>query len=129
MTREPPASATPSSPFPQLRVHETAGRTVVQLIGEIDFAVVLRVTAPLDTLTAGPRPDLVIDLGPVDFLDCSGLGLLCRVRRRTEERGGRLTLVCTDPGVLKLLRIVKLRTVFHVVDALDDALESRRPAS
>ncbi|MEU4656842.1 STAS domain-containing protein [Streptomyces sp. NPDC023723] len=118
----PPA---PASVIQQSRIYETAGRTVVQLLGEIDFAVVLRIAARLDTLTESPGPDVVIDLRLVGFLDCSGLGLLCRARRRVEERGGRLTLTGASPGIRKLLRIVELHRTFEAVDTLGEALDVR----
>ncbi|WP_210584091.1 STAS domain-containing protein [Streptomyces sp. GESEQ-35] len=116
-----PGNATP--PSPHVRTYETAGRTVVELFGEIDIAVVLRITAELDTATGRPETEVVIDLGPVDFLDCSGLGLLCRARRRVEERGGRLTLVCPHPVILKMLRIVGLGHVFTPRATLAEALD------
>ncbi|WP_406343799.1 STAS domain-containing protein [Streptomyces sp. NBC_00648] len=119
MSREPLSSAQ------QIRIYETEGRTVVQLLGEIDIAVVLRVTAELDTVTGRPNADVVVDLGPVEFLDCCGLGLLCRARRRVEERGGRLTLAGPRPGIRRLLRIVRLDRVFAVTGTLDEALGSR----
>ncbi|NEC85094.1 STAS domain-containing protein [Streptomyces sp. SID12501] len=119
----------PVSPAQQIHVYETAGRTVVQLHGEIDIAVVLRVTAEMDAAINRPNTDVVVDLGPVEFLDCSGLGLLCRARRRAEERGGRLTLVCPHPRIRRMLRIVELDRVFAVTSTVDEALGVRTPAS
>ncbi|KPI11999.1 anti-anti-sigma regulatory factor, SpoIIAA [Actinobacteria bacterium OK074] len=105
-------SPEPTSPAQQIRVYETEGRTVVQLRGAIDLAVVLPATARLDAATARPNLDVVVDLGPVTFLDCSGLGLLCRTRRRVEERGGHLTLVCPHPTIRRLIHIVGLDRAF-----------------
>ncbi|MGW3095304.1 STAS domain-containing protein [Streptomyces sp. NPDC001102] len=82
-------------PPPTVRV--VAGRTVVVLRGEIDLFAVPSLSARLDELTAGPCPDLVLDLRDVAFIDCSGLGMLCRVRNRVLAREGRLRLV-TDGG-------------------------------
>ncbi|MEV6547776.1 STAS domain-containing protein [Streptomyces sp. NPDC051597] len=109
----------------QIRVRETAGRTVVKLLGEIDMAVVLCVTAEMDALTDRPHTDIVVDLGSVEFLDCCGLGMLCRARRRVEERGGRLTLVRAGPVVRRMLRILGLDQVFAVVGTLEGALGRR----
>ncbi|WP_369377948.1 STAS domain-containing protein [Streptomyces sp. cg36] len=105
-----------------MRVRETEGRTVVELLGEIDMAVVLRFTAEMDVLTEGPRVDIVVDLGPVEFMDCCGLGMLCRARRRVEERSGRLTLVRPGPGIRRMLRVLGLDEVFAVADTLDEAV-------
>ncbi|WP_280875753.1 STAS domain-containing protein [Streptomyces pseudovenezuelae] len=121
--------AVPPASDQQIRVYETAGRTVVQLLGEIDIAVVLRITAAMDAATGRPHADVVIDLGPVDFLDCSGLGLLCRARRRVEERGGRLTLACPHPTIRRMLRIVDLSRIFALTATLDEALRARRAGS
>ncbi|NEA64351.1 STAS domain-containing protein [Streptomyces sp. SID12488] len=119
----------PASPAQQIHVYETEGRTVVQLSGEIDIAVVLRVAAEVDAATSRPNTDVVIDLGPVEFLDCSGLGLLCRARRRTEERGGHLTLACPHPHIHRMLRIVDLDRVFTVTSTVNEALGVRKPIS
>ncbi|SMQ14183.1 anti-anti-sigma factor [Streptomyces sp. Ag82_O1-12] len=48
---------------------------VVTLRGELDRLAVPALRARLDMLTAGPCPDLVLDLRPVSFIDCSGLGV------------------------------------------------------
>ncbi|MEU3980841.1 STAS domain-containing protein [Streptomyces sp. NPDC026672] len=90
------------------------GTTVVTLRGEIDLLTATPLAARLDALTAGPRPDLVLDLRPVEFIDCAGLGVLCRVRNRVLERGGRLRLV-TDSGMFRrVLRAAGLANVFEL---------------
>jgi len=66
--------------------------------------------AHLDTLTAGRRPDLVLDLRPVSFVDCAGLGVLCRARAGQ----GRLRLVTVSTGFLRLLRCTGLAGVFDI---------------
>ncbi|MDC0768437.1 STAS domain-containing protein [Streptomyces sp. HD] len=117
-----PGNAAP--PTQNVRTYETAGRTIIELLGDIDIAVALRISAQLDATTGRPETLLVIDLSPVEFLDCSGLRLLCRARRRVEERGGHLTLVCPHPVIRKLLRIVGLSQVFALTGTLDEALDS-----
>ncbi|MDF4251751.1 STAS domain-containing protein [Streptomyces sp. WMMB303] len=93
------------------------GRSVVELHGEIDLAVVLATTPRLYALTAAPAPQLVADLRPVTFIDCSGLALLVDIRARVLASGGSFTLVCADPRVLRLLRITGLEDVLVPVPA------------
>jgi anti-anti-sigma factor len=111
---------TPPPPH-HVRAYRVHGHTVVELHGEIDIAAAVHITPELDAATDGPAPAVVIDLGPVEFLDCFGLTLLCRARRRAEARGGQLLLVCPHPLILKLLRIVGLTEAFDLSPTLDEA--------
>lgn len=90
------------------------GATLVTLRGEIDLLAAAPLSARLDVLTAGPCPDLVLDLRPVAFIDCAGLGVLCRVRNRVLDRGGRLRLVTESVSFRRVLRAAGLENVFEV---------------
>ncbi|MFE9311547.1 STAS domain-containing protein [Streptomyces sp. NPDC088353] len=89
--------------------------TVVTLSGDVDLVTKLSLAARLDALTDKPRPDLVLDLRPVPFIDCAGLGLLCRVRNRVAARGGRLRLVSGSSSFRRILRHTGLTGVFQVL--------------
>jgi anti-sigma B factor antagonist len=102
-----------------------AGTTVVALRGEIDLLTAQPLSARLDMLTAGPRPDLVLDLRYVSFIDCAGLGALCRAQNRTAARGGRLRFVTGDTGFLRILRHAQLGGVFEIHARLPNALAAR----
>ncbi|WP_262056828.1 STAS domain-containing protein [Streptomyces sp. STR69] len=78
--------------------------TVVEVSGEIDMATAGLVVEHLDAATAVEEPDVLVDLRPVEFLDCSGLRVLCRAERRARERGGRLRIVSDGPRIDRLLR-------------------------
>ncbi|MFF4804400.1 STAS domain-containing protein [Streptomyces sp. NPDC001351] len=94
------------------------GTTVVELHGEIDMLTATPLSARLDTLTAGPRPHLVLDLRPVTFIDGSGLRLLCRARNRVLARQGRLRLVADRGRLLRILRPALLADVFEILPDL-----------
>ena len=108
----------PSSPA----VRTVAGATVVALHGEIDLETAEPLRDRLDQLTSVDRPDVVVDLSAVSFIDCSGLGVLCRARNRTLERGGRLRLVSACPRFLRILRQVGLAELFEVHPDLGGAV-------
>lgn len=99
-----------------------AAASVVALRGELDVHSAPLVTARLDALTAGPCPDLVLDLRDVSFIDCSGLGVLCRARARALARHGRLRLVTDSARFLRVLRHAGLGDAFETHPRLSDAL-------
>ncbi|SEC76278.1 anti-sigma B factor antagonist [Streptomyces sp. 3213] len=102
-----------------------AGTTVVALSGEIDLLTAQPLSARLDMLTAGLRPDLVLDLRAVSFVDCAGLGVLCRAVNRTAVRGGRLRFVTGNTGFLRILRHAQLGGVFEIHTRLPNALAAK----
>ncbi|MFE9172078.1 STAS domain-containing protein [Streptomyces kebangsaanensis] len=105
-------SESPARPAPSHTERTVGSTTVVTLSGEVDLAARLSLAPRLDVLTAGPRPDLVLDLRPVAFIDCAGLGLLCRARNRVAARGGRLRLVSDNASFRRILRSTGLGGVF-----------------
>jgi anti-anti-sigma factor len=90
----------------------------VELRGEIDILTAPPLAARLDALTAGPHPDLVLDLRPMAFIDCAGLGVLCRTRNRALARHGRLRLVTDSRSLRRVLRYVGLADVFELHPSL-----------
>ncbi|MFE9023971.1 STAS domain-containing protein [Streptomyces sp. NPDC007808] len=107
---------------PHLREHTVGETIVVELRGEIDIFTAPLLAARLDALTADPHPDLVLDLRFTAFIDCTGLGVLCRARNRSEARYGRLRLVTDSVGFRRILRAVGLAGVFELHSSLNDAL-------
>lgn len=112
------------SPLTVPTVRTADGTTVVTPSGEIDLATAIPLTAFLDSLTCGPHPDLVVDLTAVSFIDCAGLGALCRARNRVLARSGRLRLV-TDSGCFsRVVRAAGLGGVFEIQPCLPGVLPS-----
>ncbi|MFB7497508.1 STAS domain-containing protein [Streptomyces sp. NPDC056161] len=116
---------TGSGPLHSARI--VGGATVVTLRGEIDLLAAAPLSARLDALTAGPRPDLVLDLRTVDFIDCAGLGVLCRARNRVQDRDGRLRLVTDSAEFRRLLRVTGLTDAFEVHPRLPGCLGGGAP--
>lgn len=98
------------------RIRAAGTATVLELRGELDIFAVAVLSDRLDDL-AGGRPDLLLDLRAVTFIDCAGVSLLVRAQERTRERGGRLRLagVAAGGGVARLLRMTGLTGEFEIV--------------
>ncbi|MFG2892355.1 STAS domain-containing protein [Streptomyces sp. NPDC048248] len=114
------------------RIHETGAVTVLELCGELDIFAAGKLSERLDDLTGHRRPDLVLDLRAVTFIDCAGLSLLCRARHRARERGGLLRLagVAESDSVMRLLRLTGVGEDFVIVPdhVVADALRAARRA-
>lgn len=111
------------APTPYARTYRLRQATVVELAGEIDLGSAHGIHPHLDAAAMWPLPLLVVfDLGPLEFIDCYGLALLLRARRRVLERGGRIAMVCTHPPTRKLLAMTGLDAVFLPVATIEDAL-------
>ncbi|WP_406259827.1 STAS domain-containing protein [Actinacidiphila glaucinigra] len=75
-----------------LREQAVDGALVLEVSGEVDVVTAPLLATRLEALAVGPHPHVVVDLRNVTFMDCSGLSVLCRARRRVTERDGRLSL-------------------------------------
>ena len=117
----------PSAYARSYRVREI---TVVQLLGEIDVGAAEHVDRHLAAAALWPAPLLVVlDLCATEFIDCFGLSLLLRCRRRVLDRGGRVRMACDHAPTRKLLAMTGLDGVFHPFRTLDEALAQEAPES
>ncbi|MET9731091.1 anti-sigma factor antagonist [Streptomyces sp. NPDC006458] len=112
-----------------LRLRSDRGHTVLEFRGEIDIAAAAEILPHLDAATARPGARVVLDLGRVEFFDCSGLRLLARARSRVLEGGGQVRLVCTHPLTLRVLRVTGMSLLLPPRPTLDAALEQPETAS
>ena len=119
----------PASPTRHLRIRQDRGHTVLEFRGEIDIAAATEMAPYLDRVTARDSSLVVIDLRHIEFFDCSGLRLLYRARSRVLERDGRLTLVCTHPLTLRVLRVTGLSRLLPPLATLDAALDQPEATS
>ena len=98
--------------------------TVLAVSGEVDVYTAPALRDRIADLLDSGQQRLVIDLGGVEFLDSTGLGVLVAGLNRAREVGGSLSLVCPQERVLKLFRITGLDEVFTVHSTVDEALAS-----
>ncbi|MFF5207571.1 STAS domain-containing protein [Streptosporangium sp. NPDC000396] len=94
---------------------ETEGRrTVVRVRGEVDMVTAESLGVALDRAVSAGAPWVEVDLAQVPFMDCSGLRVLFRAKRRLRDRGGTLTLSTPSAQVERLLSAAGLN---HRLDA------------
>ncbi|MFV2019148.1 STAS domain-containing protein [Micromonospora sp. LOL_023] len=95
--------------------------TVLEVGGEVDVYTAPRLRERLiELIDAGDRK-IVVDLGRVDFLDSTGLGVLVGALKRLRPAGGTFGLVCDKEPLLKIFRITALDQVFPIFPTVEAA--------
>ena len=113
----------------RLEVSERGEWSVVEVGGEIDVATAPRLREQLIALVNDQRYHIVVSLEAVDFIDSTGLGVLISGLKRVRTHGGRFSLVCTEPRILKVFEITGLLAVFNVCETLEDAIAPEADAA
>ncbi|GAB3265329.1 anti-sigma factor antagonist BldG [Kineosporia babensis] len=102
-------------------------QTVISVSGEIDVYTAPTLRERLNELVADGEYHLVVDMGGVDFLDSTGLGVLVGGLKRARSHEGSLQLVCDQEKILKVFRITGLTKVFPIHSSLESALSVPTP--
>ncbi len=95
---------------------------VVAVRGEVDIATAPKLREKLVELASQGAKQVVVDLDGVEFLDSTGLGVLIGGMKRLRGLDGDLTLVCTQPRILKVFEITGLNRAFTIYETVDAAL-------
>ena len=98
------------------------GRTVVQVVGEIDVYTAPQLRERLDQEIEAGRHDLVVDLSGVSFMDSTGLGVLVGRLKQIRLNDGSMKLVCAHDRVLKVFVITGLDKVFAIYPTVGEAV-------
>ena len=100
------------------------GAVVIHLVGELDLYNAREVRATLLELCAEQPERLVVDLGAVDFVDSTALGVLIEARTKLENRQGFL-LAAPGLETHRALTISGLDQHLTVHDTVDGALAAQ----
>ena len=110
----------------ELKVGGFGGHAVVALHGELDLADVPAVASHMIAAVAACGPSVIVDLAGLDFIDCTGLGVLVRVLKWTRESGGDVLLAAPQQHVRRLLSLIGLNGVFSVYPSVEQAARAAK---
>ena len=99
------------------------GVPVVSATGEIDIATAPGLREQLESTMDRADGLVVVDLLGVTFIDSTALGVLIGASKRSQESGGTMRLVITDPRVLKVFEITGLTELFSIFPTVADAVQ------
>lgn len=86
-------------------ITRSADQVTVAIAGELDLATAPVVSRVAADVTATPCARLVVDLGPVSFVDSSGLAVLLRLYQRATNSGTEVRYLPPAPLVMRPFEI------------------------
>jgi anti-sigma B factor antagonist len=89
-------------------ISDVSDPPVMTVRGEVDLASAPKLAAALSELMDRGHTHVALDLGAVEFIDSSGLGVLVGSLRRLREQGGDLVLQSASPAVTRILELTGL---------------------
>jgi anti-anti-sigma factor len=91
--------------------------SVVLVEGRLSAATVSELRAALVAAADNGDGDLTVDLGGVEIVDASGLGVLAGAHRLAERRGRRLVLRNVPDRIVRLLTATRLNRILAMEPA------------
>jgi len=102
-------------------LREYRGTPLIEVTGEIDIYTSPEFKEAMASAIDLGKPDIIIDLAKVTYMDSSGFGTLLSATKRLRPLNGSLHLVACNEPISRMLQITRLNTIFAVHDTLDEA--------
>jgi anti-sigma B factor antagonist len=114
------AVVSPSSDTPvggddfRISVRDDGDAVTMAVEGEVDVATAPALRDELYRLIDRGTKRIVVDLGGMDFIDSTGLGVFVGALKRSREGGGELELRSLKPAARKIFDITGLSSAFNI---------------
>jgi anti-sigma B factor antagonist len=121
-----PAQPSRSTSYQASCSSQSAGDQAEVLIldGDFDLSNTAQLERALDNALHTGRPQLIVDLRGVSFLDATMLRVLGRGLGNLLAGGGQVALIRPNPTVWRVFVLTGLSESFHAFGRLDEALAS-----
>ena len=98
----------------QAKLLNVDNRAVIQLQGRFDFNAHREFREAVDSALAGTAKEIQVDLGGVDYLDSSALGMLLMLRDKAKGAGREVSLAKCTGAVKQVLDIANFGKLFAI---------------
>jgi anti-sigma B factor antagonist len=105
-----------------LEVERHPSHTVIGVTGYIDISTSPRLRELIHEIAAEEPSVLLVDLGSIEFLDSSGLGVILNGWKLLHAQGGTLAVVSPQARITKIFEITALNLSIGLFATVDEAL-------
>lgn len=94
---------------------------MITLSGELDLATSPTLQRELDRVQSSEVGLVMLDLGGLEFIDCSGLAVVVNAHARAgKARGGTLALVNVSQPIQRLMRLTRVAEQLTITNTADE---------
>ena len=105
-------------------IEEAVGNVcVVKLIGRLDASCSSELKDKVTAMLDENKNNILIDLGGIDFIDSSGLGMLVTCLRSVTKAGGVFKITSLQENPKNLFQTTRLDRVFDTYDDRHEAIK------
>jgi anti-sigma B factor antagonist len=104
-----------------LEVEDQGSYLVVRATGYLDVSTSPRLRETLTEIADRSPKVVLLDLGAIEFLDSSALGVILNGWKRLQAEGGRLAVVSPQPRITKIFEITALNLSIDLYASLEEA--------
>jgi len=97
---------------------------ILKLKGRLDAASAKDVKDKVASFACEKKVNLVIDMGEIDFIDSSGLGVLVASLRSANKAGGDIKISSLQDQVRTIFELTRLHRLFEIFDDSESAAAS-----
>lgn len=105
----------------ELTLPTTAGEVVASATGRLDLRSAPDLRARASAALAAGGGVLILDLGAVEFIDSSGLGVLVGLHKEAQRVGGRLVIVPPAGSARQIFTLTRTESFFTLAPTLEAA--------
>ena len=95
-----------------------------RVVGDASLELRRSINGWIAEIPEDEKPNVILNLGKVNMMDSSGLGVLVSSYTTVQKKGGRLALAGLGKGLQNLIAITKLTRVFDIYEDEDAAIAS-----
>jgi anti-sigma B factor antagonist len=103
------------APVCRLETRQDDGTVTVRVVGELDSYTSPDLWDCVSALGAEGATRVVVDLGGVDFIDSTAMGVLVNGLKLLRAGDGDMVLKDPRPPVIRVMKLTGLDTVFTVI--------------
>lgn len=98
---------------------------IITLEGELDHHSSKEIRKKIDSEYYNNNlKNMVLDLGNLNFMDSSGIGLIMGRYKNCKEQYGKLSIVNINPKVERILEMSGLMEIVHIYTTVEKAIKA-----
>ncbi len=109
-----------------LNCHRLDDLTILKIDGSLTSEELAQVEQPFAELTAQPGARVVVDLTNVAIVTTPALSMFIAAANIAKHTGGKLVFTQATPPVRDVLQRLRLSSVLHTVQGIDEAIAQAR---